>query len=124
MLILNPCLLLYCFLVCLPRKPFQIPLIWYIYPLPRSHRSRDMTDLPVWVEAFRSKFNDPYFGPRSTKKSNIWGIIFFLGFKQTHQKLLKLVMVMSDFNSKRVDLAWNHPCPSTDFLQDNCIQTI
>ena len=37
-----------------------------------------MTHLPVWVEAFRSKFNDPYFGPRSTKKSNIWGIFFFM----------------------------------------------
>ena len=64
-----------------------------------------MTDLPVWVEAFRSKFNDPYFGPRSTKKSNIWGI-FFHGFQQTHQKSFKSVMVMS---GDHVDLAWNHP---------------
>jgi len=29
--ILNPSFLFNCFLGCLPRKPFQIPLIWYIY---------------------------------------------------------------------------------------------
>ena len=28
---LEPSLLFHCFLGCLPRKPFQIPLIWYIY---------------------------------------------------------------------------------------------
>lgn len=68
-----------------------------------------MTDLPIWVEAFRSKFNDPYFGPRSTKKCNIWGIFFFHGFKQTHQISSKSEMVMSDFILKLVDLAWNDP---------------
>jgi len=38
LLILNPSLLFHCFLGCLPRKPFQIPLIWYIYHLSKSHR--------------------------------------------------------------------------------------
>ena len=109
MLFFNPCLLFYCCLVYLPRKPFKIPLIWYIYHLSRSHRSWDMTDWPIWVSAFWSKFTDPYFGPGLTEKSNIWGIFFFHGIQQPHQKLLKSVMVMSDFNSKRVDLAWNHP---------------
>ena len=109
-LFFNPCLLFYCCLVYLPRKPFKIPLIWYIYHLSRSHRSWDMTDWPICVSAFWSKFTDPYFGPGLTEKSNIWGKFFFHGIQQPHQKLLKSVMVMSDFNSKRVDLAWNHPC--------------
>ena len=108
-LFFNPCLLFYSCLVYLPRKPFKIPLIWYIYHLSRSHRSWDMTDWTVWVSAFRSKFTDPYFGPGLTEKSNTWGIFFFHSIQQLHQKLLKSVMVMSDFNLKRVDLAWNHP---------------
>jgi len=37
--ILNPSLLFNCFLGCLPIKPFQLPLIWYINHLSRSHRS-------------------------------------------------------------------------------------
>ena len=61
-LFFNPCLLFYCCLVNLPRKPFKIPLMWYIYHLSRSHRSWDMNDWPIWVSAFRSKFTDPYFG--------------------------------------------------------------
>ena len=70
-LFFNPCLLFYCCQVNLPRKPFKIPLVWYIYHLSRSHRSWYMTDWPIWVSAFWSKFTDPYFGPGSTKKSNI-----------------------------------------------------
>ena len=68
-----------------------------------------MTGLPAWVDAFRLKFSDPYFGPRSTQKSNILGIFFFHGFQLTHQKSFKSKIVMSDFNSKRDDLAWNNP---------------
>jgi len=78
MLFLNNLLLFHCFLGHLPRKPFQIPLIWYIYHLSRSHRTWDMTDWPVLVNAFWSKFSDPYFGFGSTQKPNIWWEFFFM----------------------------------------------
>jgi len=109
MLVFNPCILFYCFMVCLPRRLFQIPLIWYIYHQDQSHRSRVITVWPVLVSAFRSKVNDPYFGPGSTEKFKILGIFFFHCILQSHQKSFKSVMVMSDFNSKRVDLAWIPP---------------
>ena len=75
---LNTLLLFHCFLGHLPRNPFQIPLIWYIYHLSRSHRSWDMTDWPVSLNAFWSKFSDPYFGPGSTQKPKIWREFFFM----------------------------------------------
>jgi len=78
LLILNPSLLFHCFLGCLPRKPVRTPLIWYIYHLSRCHRSGDMTDWPVSVKAFWSKFSDPYFGPGLTEKSKIWRESFFM----------------------------------------------
>ena len=75
-----------------------------------------MTDLPVSVEAFRSKFNDPYFRPRSTKIFNIWAHKNFHSFQQTHQKSFKSVMVMS---GDHVDLAWNHPSAVVKVVSKN-----
>jgi len=49
-----------------------------IYHLSRCHRSWDMTDWPVSVNAFWSKFSDPYFEHGSTQKSKIWWEFFFM----------------------------------------------
>jgi len=50
------------------------------------------------VNAFWSKFSDPYFGHGSTQKSKIWREFFFHGIQQSYQKSFKSVMVMSDCN--------------------------
>jgi len=70
----------------------------YIYHLSRSHRSWDMTDWPVSVNAFWSNFSDPYFGPESTQNLT-FGENFFHGIQQPHQKSFKSVLVMSDFKN-------------------------
>jgi len=86
-----------------------------------------MTIWPVSVSAFWSKFNNPYFGPGSTENFKILEIIFFHGIQQPHQKSFKSVTVMSDFNSKRVDLAWIPPitfiqmgAPDSRAIKDSC----
>jgi len=65
-----------------------------------------MSVRPLSVGAKRSKFDDPYFGPRSTKKSKILGNFFFHGYEQPPKILLRSESVMS---CHLVELAWNHP---------------
>jgi len=61
----------------------------YLYHLPRSNRSWDMTVWPVWVSAFWSKFSDPYFGPASTQKSKIFWE-FFSWYLTTSPKIIQI----------------------------------
>ena len=48
-----------------------------------------MTGLYAWVDGFWLKFSDPYFGPRSTQKSNILGI-FFPWFPTNSPKIIQI----------------------------------
>ena len=95
-------------LLCLSRLIFQIPSIWYKHHLCRSYRSRDMSVWPLPVVAFGSKFTDPYLDLYFTKFFKNLGLFFFSCQNIPYQFSSKSEMVMSDFISKLVDLAWNY----------------
>src|SRR6218665_3098655 len=93
-----------CFLCHLPRKPFQIPLIWYIYitclgPIGAEILPIDPYRSTHFGQSSVTRISDP-----GRPKNLTFGENFFHGIQQPHQKSFKSVMVMS---GDRVDLTGN-----------------